>query len=124
MTRKAIMCTLAEAQILKMCAPLPAQCANISLHASGADLLLSMLQGLSNICWAHAKLGAEVTEEVARLLEALAVEAVSQLMDIRSRQKFIPQVCVCSLSFQILSLARSSMCCLHQAVERLLVWLM
>ena len=52
-----------------------------------------MPQGLSNICWAHAKLGAEVTEEVARLLEALAVEAVNQLMDIRSRQKFIPQVC-------------------------------
>ena len=51
-----------------------------------------LVQGLSNICWAHAKLGAVVTEEVARLLEALAVEAVSQLMDIRSRQKFIPQV--------------------------------
>ena len=49
------------------------------------------MKGLSNICWAYAKLGAEVTNEVARLMEALAVEAVSQLMDIRSRQKFIPQ---------------------------------
>ena len=66
----------------------------VSLHILGAQLLLCVPQGLSNICWAHAKLGAEVTEEVARLLEALAVEAVSQLMDIRSRQKFIPQVSV------------------------------
>ena len=48
-------------------------------------------QGLSNISWAYAKLGAEVTVEVRCLLEALAVEAVSQLMDMKSRQKFIPQ---------------------------------
>ncbi|KAK9811789.1 hypothetical protein WJX72_010082 [[Myrmecia] bisecta] len=48
-------------------------------------------QGLSNIVWAYAKLGAAVSLEVQTLLEALAVEAASQLMDIRSRQRFIPQ---------------------------------
>ena len=49
------------------------------------------MQGLSNICWAYAKLGAEVTKEVRNLLEALALEVVSQLTDSKSRQKFIPQ---------------------------------
>lgn len=32
-----------------------------------------------------------MTKEVSCLLEALAVETVSQLMDTKSRQKFIPQ---------------------------------
>ena len=104
-------CTRAAVRLFKTCLPPSARCdthreamssaagtaGSTSLHALGAHLLLFIPQGLSNICWAHAKLGAEVTEEVARLLEALAVEAVSQLMDIRSRQKFIPQVCACLL---------------------------
>ncbi len=41
--------------------------------------------------WSVAKLGAEVTQEVTQLLEALAEEAVSQLQDERVRTKFIPQ---------------------------------
>ncbi len=109
---------------LKICPAPAAQCARYHCMPWLLTLCLSMPQGLSNICWAHAKLGAEVTEEVARLLEALAVEAVSQLMDIRSRQKFIPQVCVCLLSLQFLSLTRSSISCVHQAIEGLFVWLM
>lgn len=50
-----------------------------------------MPQGLSNIAWAYAKLDAQLTPEVVQLLEALAVEAASQLMDASCRQKFIPQ---------------------------------
>ena len=66
------------------------------------------MQGLSNIVWAYAKLGvlpqarSGSTEEpsglearaqgnVGSLLDALASEAVSQLMDARCSQKFIPQ---------------------------------
>ena len=48
-------------------------------------------QGLSNIVWAYAKMGAAVSPEVAALLDALAAEAVSQLRDARARQCFIPQ---------------------------------
>ena len=65
------------------------------------------MQGLSNIVWAYAKLGAlpnarpgsdessglesRATDNVRGLLDALAVEAVSQLMDARCSHKFIPQ---------------------------------
>lgn len=62
-------------------------------------------QGLSNIVWAYAKLSAlpsPRTEEssstegtakgaVESLLNALAVEAVKQLLDVRHSHKFIPQ---------------------------------
>lgn len=65
------------------------------------------VQGLSNIVWAYAKLGAlpntragsdesaglelRAKGNVASLLDALAVEAVNQLMDTGSSHKFIPQ---------------------------------
>lgn len=64
-------------------------------------------QGLSNIVWAYAKLGAlpnarsgadefpglelGAKANVGSLLDALAAEAVSQLTDARCRHKFIPQ---------------------------------
>ena len=49
------------------------------------------MQGMSNIVWAYAKLGAGLSLEVVKLLDALAAEAVSQLADMRSRGHFIPQ---------------------------------
>ncbi len=65
------------------------------------------VQGLSNIVWAYAKLGAlpnarpgsdessglegRAKGNVGGLLDALAVEAVGQLMDARCSHKFIPQ---------------------------------
>ena len=49
------------------------------------------MQGLSSIVWAYAKLGAYVSPEMQQLLEAMATEAVKQLMDVRCRHHFIPQ---------------------------------
>ncbi len=51
----------------------------------------NMLQGLSNTVWSLAKLGAELNQDIAQLLEAISGEAVSQLRDVRARAKFIPQ---------------------------------
>jgi len=67
----------------------------------------SSVQGLSNIVWAYAKLGAlpnarpgsdessglegRAKGNVGSLLDALAVEAFGQLMDARCSHKFIPQ---------------------------------
>ena len=69
--------------------------------------MLVLMQGLSNIVWAYAKLGAlpsikagadesaglEVRAKgnVGSLLDALALEAVNQLLETRSSNKFIPQ---------------------------------
>ena len=41
--------------------------------------------------WSLAKLGAELNQDIAQLLEAISGEAVSQLRDVRARAKFIPQ---------------------------------
>ncbi|DBA85926.1 TPA: hypothetical protein ACH3X1_005470 [Trebouxia sp. C0004] len=88
-------------------------------HHPGNDLLAAIAkgvqgqlrafspQGLSNTVWAYAKLGAlpntrpgsdeslglegRAKGNVGGLLDALAVEAVSQLMDARRSHKFIPQ---------------------------------
>lgn len=48
-------------------------------------------QGLSNTVWSLAKLGTELNQDIAQLLEAISGEAVSQLRDVRARAKFIPQ---------------------------------
>ena len=64
-----------------------------------------MMQGLSNIVWAYAKLSAlpnprpdepsildgGTQSPIDKLLDALAVEAVKQLLDARHSHKFIPQ---------------------------------
>ena len=72
-------------------------------------LMAAVVQGLSNLVWAYAKLGALPTSStragqeesaglelmakgnLSSLLDALALEAVNQLMDTRSSNKFIPQ---------------------------------
>lgn len=69
----------------------------------------TVVQGLSNLVWAYAKLGALPTSSLragqeesaglelrakgnlSSLLDALALAAVNQLMDTRSSHKFIPQ---------------------------------
>ncbi len=80
--------------------------AHVICMTYGNDMTLH-LQGLSNIVWAYAKLGALPNARtggdessgleargkgnVGSLFDALAVEAVSQLMDARCSHKFIPQ---------------------------------
>ena len=72
-------------------------------------LMMMDVQGLSNLVWAYAKLAALPTPgmragqdesaglevrakgNLGSLLDALALEAVNQLMDTRSSHKFIPQ---------------------------------
>lgn len=66
-------------------------CLSMPAHSANQQAETGALQGLSNIAWAYAKLGAPLSTDICQLLEGLAVEAASQLLDIRSRRKFIPQ---------------------------------
>ena len=69
------------------------------------------MQGLSDIAWGYAQLEVSLSADICQLLEGLAVEAASQLLDVRSRRKFIPQNLTNMLwGYALPDLARSIRC--------------